>query len=579
MQVIWTDEEPIKLPWLVAGAVCLKKKEYIVRIMKRNILKITPLGGLGEVGRNCMVYEYGENILVVDSGLMFPENDMLGVDYIIPDFTYLVQNRSKVRGIIITHGHEDHTGALPHLLAEVQAPIYSTPLTQGMLEVKLAKHGLAQKADLRTVHAGETINIGPFKVHLFHVCHSIPDGVGLGIETPAGMIINSSDYKFDHTPVDGWPSDYARLAELSRGGVLALLADSTNAERPGWTPSEKVVDAALNRVFDRAPGRIIIASFASLISRMQQVAAVAESHGRKLAFVGTSMQDNVKIARKLGYLKFPDSLVVSIEQALNLPPAEVAIMVTGSQGEPTSILGRLSTTRNRLFDVVPGDTIVLSSHPIPGNEENVYRTINRLFALGADVIYEAIAPVHVSGHASQEEMKLLLHLTRPQFVVPVHGELRHLKQHALLAQQVGVPAENIAVIENGQSIEFVDGAMKLGGRVPTPYVFVDSSGVAGISEDVMREREKLSQDGVVMVGVVVDRFTGRMMQTPNIRIFGFSANGETDAITAGIQKRVEGVLQRSGSGSPERDMEKDISTYLYSETHRRPVVFVSFNKV
>jgi len=361
--------------------------------------------------------------------------------------------------------------------------------------------------------------------------------------------------------------------------VLALLADSTNAERPGWTPSEKVVDAALNRVFDRAPGRIIIASFASLISRMQQVAAVAESHGRKLAFVGTSMQDNVKIARKLGYLKFPDSLVVSIEQALNLPPAEVAIMVTGSQGEPTSILGRLSTTRNRLFDVVPGDTIVLSSHPIPGNEENVYRTINRLFALGADVIYEAIAPVHVSGHASQEEMKLLLHLTRPQFVVPVHGELRHLKQHALLAQQVGVPAENIAVIENGQSIEFVDGAMKLGGRVPTPYVFVDSSGVAGISEDVMREREKLSQDGVVMVGVVVDRFTGRMMQTPNIRIFGFSANGETDAITAGIQKRVEGVLQRNGSGSPERDMEKDISTYLYSETHRRPVVFVSFNKV
>ncbi len=547
--------------------------------MKRNTLKITPLGGLGEVGRNCMAYEYGENILVVDCGIMFPENDMLGVDYIIPDFTYLIQNRKRVRGIVITHGHEDHTGAVPHLLAEVKAPIYATPLTQGMLEVKLAKGGLAQKADLRTVHAGETINIGPFKVHLFHVCHSIPDGVGLGIETPAGMIIHSSDYKFDHTPVDGWPSDYTRLAEISRGGVLALLSDSTNAERPGWTPSEKVVDAALDKVFDEAPGRIIIASFASLISRMQQVASSAQSHGRKLAFVGTSMQDNVKIARKLGYIKFPDSLVVPIDQALKMPPKDIAIMVTGSQGEPTSILGRLSTTRNRLFDVIPGDTIVLSSHPIPGNEENVYRTINRLFGLGADVIYEAIAPVHVSGHASQEEMKLMLHLTSPKFVIPVHGELRHLKQHALLAQQVGIPAENIAVIENGQSIEFTDGRMKLGERVPTPYVFVDSSGVAGVSEDVMREREKLSQDGIIMIGVAVDRFTGRMMQAPNIRMYGFSANGDADIITAGIQKRLEGVLQHKNSANPEREMEKDISTYLYNETHRRPVVFVSFNKV
>ncbi len=421
--------------------------------MKKHKLKIIPLGGLGEVGKNMMVYEYGQDILLVDSGLMFPENDMLGIDYIIPDIEYLKQNRDRVRGIVITHGHEDHTGAIPYVLQEVNAPIYATPLTRGLIEVKLGKNGLATKAMLNTVHAGERVKIGVFEVEFFHVCHSIPDGIGLGIHTPVGLVVHSGDYKFDHTPVDNWPSDYARLAEFSTQGVLALLADSTNAERPGWTPSEKVIDEAFSKVFREAPNRIIIVSFASLVSRMQQVANAAATFGRKLAFAGTSMVDNAKMAAKLGYLDIPEGVQIPIEQALNMPGDQVVIMCTGSQGEPASILGRLSMGTNRQFDIKEGDTIVLSSHPIPGNEEPIYRMINRLFERGANVIYETIAAVHVSGHASQEEMKLLLHLVRPKYFIPIHGELRQLRMHSKLAQDVGVPLENICVVENGQVIE------------------------------------------------------------------------------------------------------------------------------
>jgi ribonuclease J len=384
-------------------------------------LRIIPLGGLGEVGKNMMVYEYGDDVMIVDTGLMFPANDMLGVDYIIPDFDYLKTKRQHVRGIVITHGHEDHIGAIHHVLAEIQAPIYATPLTRGLLEVKLARHGQLQKAQLNTVNAGEMVKIGPFQVELFHVCHSVPDAVGLGITTPQGLIVHSGDYKFDHTPVDNWPTDYAKLAEFSQRGVLALVSDSTNSERPGWTPSESVIDQALVNVFQNARGRIIIASFASLVSRMQQVVNAAVRHNRRLAFVGTSMIDNAKMARKLGYLNIPEGLTLSIDQALTMPEDDIVIMCTGSQGEPSSILGRLSTGRYRLFDMKSGDTIVLSSHPIPGNEENVYRTINRLIQRGADVIYEAIAPVHVSGHASQEEMKLLINLVRPKYISFQHS--------------------------------------------------------------------------------------------------------------------------------------------------------------
>jgi ribonuclease J len=546
--------------------------------MSDNTLRIIPLGGLGEVGRNMMVYQYGESYLVVDTGLMFPENNMLGIDYIIPDINFLRDKRDKIAGIVITHGHEDHIGAIHHILEDIPAPIYATPLTRGLLEVKLARHGMLGKADLHTVQAGEVIKIGPFQVEFFHVCHSIPDAVGLGIQTPAGLIVHSGDYKFDHTPVDNWPSDYAKLAEFSQRGVLALLADSTNSERHGWTPSERVVDDALEQVFSKANGRIIIASFASLVSRMQQVINAAERHGRKVAFVGTSMIDNAKMARKLDYLKAPEGLVLNIDQTLNLPDNEIVLMCTGSQGEPSSILGRLSVGSYHLFDIEEGDTVVVSSHPIPGNEENVYRTINRLFQRGANVLYETIAPVHVSGHASQEEMKLLINLVQPKYVIPIHGEIRHLKQHALLAQEVGIPKENIAVIDNGQIIEFQDSQMRLGGRVPTPYIFVDGSSVGDMDPDIMREREVLAQDGIVMVSMVLDKNSGGLMKEPDVQTHGFMLNCDAEGILEETRRR---IIERAGrsNGNIVKDIEQVVRTHLYSEVRRSPKVFVSITRI
>jgi ribonuclease J len=538
-------------------------------------LRIIPLGGLGEVGKNMMVYEYGENILVVDIGLMFPENDMLGIDYIIPDFNYLLENHKKVRGIIFTHGHEDHTGAVNHVLEQLNVPLYATPLTRGLLEVKLSRGGLLSQVHLNTVHAGEAVKIGPFTVELFHVCHSIPDGVGLGITTPAGLVIHTGDYKFDHTPVDNWPTDYAKLAEFSGRGVLALLADSTNSTREGWTPSERVIDPAFDQVFREAKGRIIIASFASLISRMQQVANAAVRHKRKMAFVGTSMVENAKIARKLGYLDIPDEVMLPIDQALKMKPSEIVLMCTGTQGEPTSILGRLSAGTNRQFDVVSGDTIVLSSHPIPGNEESISRTINRLFRRGATVIYDAIAPVHVSGHASQEEMKLLLNMVKPQYFIPIHGELRHLRQHASLAQQVGIPPENIAVIENGTVVEFKDGKMTIGERIQGGYIFVDGSGVGDIGPSVVREREILARDGFVLVNLTLDRESCRLREEPEIITRGFVYTRESDEMISEMRRLVVNAVDCTSNGRLQGDLEQALKSFVYSKTKRRPMVFVT----
>jgi ribonuclease J len=541
-------------------------------------LRIIPLGGLGEVGKNMMAYQYGENILVVDTGLMFPENDMLGIDYIIPDFQYLLENRQKVRGIIITHGHEDHTGAIHHLMEQLNVPIYATPLTRGLLEIKLARGGLLEKLQLNTIQAGGLVKIGPFTVEFFHVCHSIPDGVGLGITTPAGLVIHTGDYKFDHTPVDNWPTDYAKLAEFSGRGVMALLADSTNADKPGWTPSERVIDPAFDQVFREAKGRIIIASFASLISRMQQVANAAKRHQRKLAFVGTSMVENARMARKLGYLDIPEELLVNVEQALKMKPKDIVLMSTGTQGEPTSIMGRLSTGTNRQFDILPGDTVVLSSHPIPGNEESVYRTINRLFRRGANVIYEAVAPVHVSGHASQEEMKLMLNLVRPKYFIPIHGELRHLKQHAAIARQVGIPEERIAIVENGQVVEFEDGQMHTGERIPGGYVFVDGAGVGEIGPDVMREREILARDGFVLVNLTMDRNNCRLLEEPEIITRGFVHASETEGLLEATRKMVVQTVDCTSNGHLQSDLEQTVKSFLYSKTKRRPMVFVTLSK-
>lgn len=545
----------------------------------KKILRIVPIGGLGEVGKNMTLYEYGNNILIVDAGLMFPENDMIGIDYIIPDFEgYLKDKRNLVRGIIITHGHEDHTGAIQHVLEIVDAPIYATALTRGLLEVKLERYGMAGKADLRTVNAGDQVQIGPFKVDFFHVCHSIPDAVGLGIETPAGLVVHTGDYKFDHTPVDNWPTDYAKLAEFAERGVMALLADSTNATEPGWTQSERLIDDALDEVFDKAEGRILVATFASLISRMQQVANAAERHNRKIAFTGRSMVDNMKMARELGYVDFPERLVISLEKSLSMPDNRVVLMCTGSQGEPRSIMGRLANGTNRKFDVREGDTIVLSSQPIPGNEEAVYRTINKLFRRGANVIYEAIAPVHVSGHASQEEMKLLLHLVRPKHLIPIHGELRMLKQHAKLAEEVGIPEENITVIENGQIIEFIDGEIHLGERIPGDYIFVDGSGVGDVDQSIVREREILGHDGIMVVNLNVNKKTGKLNGNPDILTRGFILPQELDNVIDSLNKQIKKTVEKS-NGNLEKAVMHSLKSYFYQETSRSPFIFVTVNKI
>ena len=540
-------------------------------------LRIIPLGGLGEVGKNMLAVEYGERILVVDAGLMFPENDMLGIDYIIPDFQYLLDKRERIDGIIVTHGHEDHTGALNHLMEQINVPIYATPLTRGLVEVKLSRGGLLNQLSLNTVKAGESAQIGPFRIEFFHVCHSIPDGVGLGITTPAGLIVHSGDFKFDHTPVDNWPTDYAKLGEMGGRGVLALLADSTNADKRGWTPSERVIEPAFDEVFRTAPGRIIIATFASVISRMQQAANAAINHHRKLAFVGTSMNENARMARKLGYLDLPDDLLVGVEQAMKMKPREIVLMCTGSQGEPSSILGRLSTGTNRQFDLAAGDTVVLSSHPIPGNEESVHRTINRLFRRGANVIYDAIAPVHVSGHASQEEMKLLLNLVKPQFFIPIHGELRHLHIHASLACEVGVPEERVAVLENGHVVEFNERGMQVVDRVPGGYVFVDGTGVGDIGPDVVREREALARDGIVLVNLSLDCHSGQLTEEPEIITRGFIITRDANELLAGMTKLACEAVKR-GNGNLREDLQNTLSSYIYNETKRRPMIFVTTSK-
>ena len=542
--------------------------------MARKNIRLVPLGGLGEVGKNMMTVEYGANILIIDTGIMFPENDMLGIDYIIPDFSYLSDKRDRVRGIVVTHGHEDHTGAIRHVLEEVQAPIYATPLTRGLLEVKLKRGGKLKEADLKTIQAGDQVQVGPFGIEFFHVCHSIPDGVGLGITTPAGLIVHSGDYKFDHTPVDGWPTDFGKLAEFGARGILALLADSTNADEPGWTPSEAVIDPAFDQVFREAQGRILIGSFASLISRMQQAANASIRHDRVMAFVGTSMVENAKIARKLGYLKVPRRLIVSLDQALEMTPSKVVLMCTGTQGEPSSILGRLSTDSNRRFGIQPGDTVVLSSHPIPGNEEMIHRTINRLFQQGAEVIYDAIAPVHVSGHASQEEMKMLLQLTKPEFFIPIHGELRHLKQHAALAREIGIPSNHIAVVENGTVVEFIDGKLKIGERVPGGYVFVDGSGVGDIGPIVMREREALARDGFVVVHLSLDCQTGTLQGDPEIVSKGFVFIRDADELFEHARTLIRDLASDEGCVNLKKRIEKELADYFYTETKRRPMIFV-----
>ncbi len=539
-------------------------------------LKWIPLGGLGEVGKNMMAFEYGKNILIVDTGVMFPESDMFGIDAVIPDFEYLKDKADWIRGIVVTHGHEDHTGAIQHVVRQFPGvPIYSTPLTRGLLEVKLREHKLMDKTTLNTVATNGEITLGPFKIEFFHMCHSIPDNVGLGITTPAGLIVHSGDFKFDHTPVDGQPPDFAKLAELAGRGVLALFADSTNAETKGSTPSEKEIEPAFEHIFRDAEGRIIVATFASLISRIQQVVNVCEIYGRKLAFAGTSMQDNAKMAQKMGYLRIPDGMLVKLEETIKMRPSDVAIMATGTQGEPSAVLGRMAMGRHQLINVEPNDTIVLSAHPIPGNEEYIHRIINRLFQKGANVLYTPIAKVHVSGHACQEEQKLLISLMRPKFFVPIHGELRQLKAHAQLAYDIGIPRENVFTVENGTPIEFTDGVAKQLERIPGGYVFVDGSGVGDIGPVVLRDREVLARDGFVLLILRRDN-DGRLRQNPEIITRGFVYMKESEELIKALSESLGNQLKDYDASTSDNSLREKaaemLNKLIHTETKRRPMI-------
>jgi ribonuclease J len=547
--------------------------------MSAKPLKWVPIGGLGEVGKNMMMFEYDDEILLIDAGIMFPESDMLGIDAVIPDYGFLKQQRDRVRAIIITHGHEDHTGAITHVVRDFPGvPIYTTPLTRGLLEVKLKDAKLLDRSKLYTVATEGEFTVGPFKVEFFRMCHSIPDNVGLGITTPAGLVVHSGDFKFDHTPVDGKPSNFAKLAEFAGRGVLALFADSTNAEIAGTTPSERAIEPTFNHVFQHAEGRIIVATFASLISRIQQVVNVCEAHGRRLALAGASMIENVKMAQKMGYLNIPEGMLVRLEEANKMEPHSVAIMATGTQGEPSAVLGRMAVGKHPIISVKPGDTIIMSAHPIPGNEEYIHRIINRLFQKGAEVLYDPVAKVHVSGHASQEEQKLLISLLRPRYFIPIHGELRMLKAHARLAYELGFPSEQVFVVENGTPIEFVEGHARQLSRIPGGYVFVDGSGVGDVDKTVIRDREVLARDGFIVTVVRRDkdgRFTTRK---PEIITRGFIYMREAESLTKVMSQAVLNELHQLSEDAAEETIRGRVtdalSRVIYNQTRRRPMIIV-----
>ncbi len=545
--------------------------------MSTKKLRIIPLGGMGEVGRNMTVLEYDQNILVVDCGLMFPENDMLGVDIVIPNTAYLVEHKDWLRGFVITHGHEDHIGALPYVLPQVSAPIYATRLTRGLIEVKLKDHKLLEKVELHTVQPGEKVALGPFNVEFFRVSHSIPDAVGIAVDTPVGLVVHTGEYKFDYTPVHGSPTDVQRLASYGARGVLALLSDSTNAERPGSTPSERVVSESFDFVFSQAKGRVIVSTFASNISRIQQVIDSAVKQGRRVGVVGRSMVDNVRMAADLGYLNIPPGVLLPVNELEKLLLHQVTIVCTGTQGEPTSALVRMANQEHRQVNIMAGDTVVLSATPIPGNEELVARTLNNLFRLGAKVFYHRLLPVHVSGHASQEEQKLMITLTRPKFFVPIQGEYRHLVLHSELAQQLGIPAENVFVIENGQVLELDENSGTIiRDGVPGGYVFVDGLGVGDVGAVVLRDRHHLSQDGFLIAIVALNRETGELAVDPELISRGFVYVRDAEELLAQARQQVVKALEKQASAAHsfgfEERIKEVLTEFLYQQTKRRPMI-------
>ncbi|MDD4792508.1 MAG: ribonuclease J [Firmicutes bacterium] len=542
-------------------------------------VRLIPLGGIGEIGKNILVVEYGNDIMVVDCGLMFPDDDMFGVDLVIPDVQYLEDNKERIRAIVLTHGHEDHIGALAYVLKRVgDVPVYGTRLTLALVEARLREHGIRLGGSARVISAGDRATFGSIDVEFIHVSHSIADCVALAIDTPAGTIIHTSDFKFDQTPVDGRVMDLRRFAELGERGVLVMLSDSTNAERPGYTLSEKVVGELFRDAFRDAQGRIFVTTFASHIERIQQALDAAAEVGRRVAIVGRSMENNTRLALDLGYLKVEPGTIVDLDTLESLPSNRVVIMTTGSQGEPMSALTRMAMSDHRRVSIVPGDTVIISASTIPGNERMIGTTINRLFKQGAEVIYEAFSGFHVSGHASQEELKLMLNIVRPRYFVPVHGEYRHLVKHARLAQEVGIPRSNIIIPELGDILEFSQDGAEVAGRVTAGHLLVDGLSVGAVGNVVLRDRKLLSEDGIVVAIVAADRSRALIVGGPEIVSRGFVYLKESEDFIDEIKSVAFEVVEKfEGEGKLEVQSLKDrlrhaISSFIFERTGRRPMV-------
>jgi len=540
-------------------------------------LSIIPLGGVEEIGLNMTVMEYGNDLIIVDAGLMFPEEDMLGVDFVIPDFSYLIENKDKIKGVVLTHGHEDHTGALPFLLKEIDVPIYGTPLTLGLVKEKLKEHSL-ESAKLIPVKPRDVVNLGVFSIEFVRVTHSIVDGVGLGIDTPLGKVVHTGDFKLDPTPVDGQLMDFHKFSEYGEKGTLVLLSDSTNAEKGGFTFSEKEVSRAFEDIFSKAQGRIIIATFASNIHRIQQAIDVAVKFGRKVILCGRSIVSNAQIALDLGYLQIPRETWLRLEDLKKLEDREVVIITTGSQGEPMSVLSRIATDEHKNIKAKHGDTVILSAKMIPGNERSIGRIINHLFKRGANVIYEKVSEVHVSGHASKEELKLMLNLVKPKYFIPIHGEYRHLIYHSRLAEKVGIPKENIFVLENGEALEISENGAGKNGRVNSGRVFIDGKGVGDVEGMVLRDRQRLAYDGIVLVIIAVEKLTGRVVSGPDIISRGFVFEGASPEILNDVNSLVSDTLKKldreimSDSSLVKAKIRTALKKYLRNTMGKSPMI-------
>lgn len=544
----------------------------------REKLLIVPLGGVGEIGKNIFVVQYGSDIIVLDSGLMFPEDEMLGVDIVIPDITYLLEHRQNIRGIFLSHGHEDHIGALPYILPQLNVPVYGTKLTLGLLKIKLEEHGLLDSTTLHEIRSNDTIEKGNFKIKFFNTNHSIPDSVGMIIKTPTGNVVYTSDFKFDHTPVQGKITDFNSLAEIGREGVLVAISDSTNAERPGFTHSEMEVGETLNDIFKTTKERIIIVTFASNVHRIQQIINAAVFAGRKVAVDGRSMVNVVDISHELGYLNVPAGTLVELEEVRHLPKDKIVILTTGSQGEPLSALARLANANHRKMEILPGDTVVIAATPVPGNEKLVARTINNLFKRGAKVIYEAISGVHVSGHGSQEELKLMLNMLRPRYLIPVHGEYRHLIHHAELARKLGMKKENIFVVENGTVLEFSPAGGRIINNVPANGVYVDGLGVGDVGSVVLRDRQILSKDGIFIVVLTIDNKEKCIVSGPDIVSRGFVYVKESEELLEEARENVNKVLNDlmvkkiSDWTTIKNSIKESMNRFLWEKTGRKPMI-------